>query len=124
MENHVYLLKKALYGLKQALRAWFSRLDSYLRNHDYKKCHSENTLYKKIIKGHSIFVLIYVDDIIFGGTDKKLIDKFKNDMTKEFEMTDLGQLSYYLGIQIQQNPSGIFLNQGKYAFDMLKRFNM
>eukprot|EP00252_Welwitschia_mirabilis_P022462 TRINITY_DN607_c0_g1_i3.p1 TRINITY_DN607_c0_g1~~TRINITY_DN607_c0_g1_i3.p1 ORF type:complete len:1070 (-),score=207.18 TRINITY_DN607_c0_g1_i3:857-3973(-) len=123
-ESYVYLLKKALYGLKQAPRAWFSRLDHYLKQQGYVKCSSDNTLYKKEANGKRLFVLIYVDDIIFAGNDDRLIEKFRSDMMKEFEMTDLGHLSYYLGIQIRQSSKGTSLNQFKYASDMLQRFQM
>lgn len=122
-ENKVYKLKKALYGLKQAPRAWYSRIDSYLLQNGFNRCSSEPTLYTKMNEqGEIIIVCLYVDDLVFTGDLS--IDKFKSDMKKEFEMTDLGLMKYFLGIEVNQNENGIFISQTKYANDILKRFNM
>ena len=122
-EDKVYKLKKALYGLKQAPRAWYSRIDSYLLQNDCNRCSSEPTLYTKMNeKGEILIVCLYVDDLIFTGDLS--IDLFKEAMKKEFEMTDLGLMKYFLGIEVNQNENGIFISQAKYANDVLKRFNM
>ena len=70
-----------------------------------------------------LVVQIYVDDIIFGGTSKQLVDGFTRDMTKEFEMSMVGELKYFVGLQIQQTEEGVFISQSTYAKALLKRFN-
>ncbi|GJR66956.1 retrovirus-related pol polyprotein from transposon TNT 1-94 [Tanacetum coccineum] len=97
--THVYRLKKALYGLKQAPRAW------------------------KTGK-HILLVQIYVDDIIFASTDPKACDIFSNEMSSKFQMSMMGQMSFFLGLQVSQNPKGIFINQSKFALEILKKFGM
>jgi len=92
-EDKVYLLKKALYGLKQAPRAWYSRIDDHLLKLGFVKSLSESTLYVRNNGTDLTIVSIYVDDILVTGSDEKLIDGFKAEMLKEFEMTDLGLMS-------------------------------
>lgn len=122
-EDKVYKLKKALYGLKQAPRAWYSRIDSYFLQNGFNRCNSEPTLYTKMNEQcEFIIVCLYVDDLIFTGD--LAIDLFKGPMKKEFEMTDLGFMKYFLGIEVNQNDNGIFISQSKYANDILRRFNM
>jgi hypothetical protein len=122
-EEKVYKLKKALYGLKQAPRAWYSRIDSYLLQKGFNRCSSEPTLYTKLNEeGKILIVCLYVDDLIFTGNLS--IEMFKSDMKKEFEMADLGPMKYFLGIEVNQDQSGIFISQSKYANDILKRFKM
>ncbi len=122
-ENKVYKLKKALYGLKQAPRGWYSRIDSYLLENGFNRCRNEPTLYTKMNEqGEILIVCLYVDDLIFTGDLS--IDIFKVAMKKEFEMTNLGLMRYFLGIEVNQNDKGIFISQSKYANVILKRFNM
>jgi hypothetical protein len=125
-ENIDYLckLKKALYGLKQALRAWYSRLDKYLQQAGFRKGSAENNLYIKVSQGNILLIEVYVDDIIFGSDDDRLSQKFAKDMQSEFEMSLLGELSFFLGLQIRQSNQGIFISQTKYIREMLKRFGM
>ena len=100
-EQKVYRLKKALYGLKQAPRAWYSRIGSYFQSHGFSKCSSEATLYIKVNnQGKVLIVCIYVDDLIF--TRNFSIELFKSTMKKEFEMTNLGLMKYFLGIEVSQ----------------------
>ena len=121
--HKVYRLKKALYGLKQAPRAWYSRIDSYMIKNGFNRSTSEPTLYTKVNKeGQILIVCLYVDDLIFTGNLS--IDMFKSAMKKEFEMTDLGLMKYFLGIQVTQNDKGIFICQNKYAQDVMRRFRM
>lgn len=122
--NKVYLLKKALYGLKQAPRAWYSRIDEHLHNIGFKKSMSESTLYIKVIDADLIVVSLYVDDLLVTGSTADLIKKFKAQMMEVFEMTDLGDMTYFLGMEIQQTQQGIFIGQQKYAKEVLKKFNM
>lgn len=123
-ESKVYRLKKALYGLKQAPRAWYSRIDSYFINKNFCKCDGEPTLYIKENKGMILIVVLYVDDLLFLGSNEEIVNNFKKEMKEEFEMTDLGLLRYFLGIEVQQLEHGIFISQSKYATNILKRFQM
>jgi hypothetical protein len=93
-------LKKALYGLKQAPRAWYSRLDKYLQQTGFRKGSADNNLYIKVSQGNILLIEVYVDDIIFGSDDDRLSHKFEKDMHNEFEMSLLGELSFFLGLQI------------------------
>jgi hypothetical protein len=122
--NHVYKLKKVLYGLKQAPRAWYDRLRDFLLSKGFIMGKVDTTLFIKKI-GNDLFVLqIYVDDIIFGSTNQDYCDEFGKMMAKEFEMLMIGELSYFLGLQIKQLKNGTFVSQGKYIKDMLKKFGM
>eukprot|EP00253_Pinus_taeda_P003739 PITA_03739 len=123
-EHKVCRLKKALYGLKQAPRAWYSRIDSYLLEKGFENCEGEPTLYIKENDGKLLIVVLYVDDVIFTGNDDYLIEHFKSVMKEEFEMTDMGLLRYFLGIEVDQNENGIFTSQEKYVNELLGRFNM
>lgn len=124
-EEKVYKLKKALYGLKQAPRAWYGRLDAYLRGDGFHRSDNEPTLYVKVRSSDDIIIVcVYVDDIIYTSSSTALIEEFRQSMTNEFEMSDLGLLRYFLGFQVEQTTDRIFLKQEKYALDLLKRFNM
>eukprot|EP00253_Pinus_taeda_P007060 PITA_07060 len=123
-EHKVCKLKKALYGLKQAPRAWYSRIDAYLIENGFDKCDGEPTLYIKENDGKILIVVLYVDDLIFTNNDATLIADFKVVMKSEFEMTDLGFLKYFLGIEVDQSENGVFISQVKYVEAVLKRFNM
>ncbi|XP_059071614.1 uncharacterized mitochondrial protein AtMg00810-like [Cryptomeria japonica] len=122
--DHVYRLKKALYGLKQAPRAWYSRLDSHLISKGFTKGNVDSTLYTKVVSNDLLASEIYVDDIIFGSTNDELSQSFSTIMESEFEMSMLGPLSFFLGIQVSQLEHGLFISQTKYAKEMLKRFQM
>ena len=116
-------MKKALYGLKQAPRAWYSRIDSYLTKNGFHRSESEPTLYTKVNEqGKMLIVCLYVDDLIFTG-DFGIAD-FKAVMESEFEMTNMGLMKFFLGIEAQQSESGIFISQSKYASAILERLNM
>jgi hypothetical protein len=122
--DYVCKLKKVLYGLKQAPRAWYSRLDKYLQQAGFRKGSADNNLYIKVSQGNILLIEVYVDDIIFGSDDDRLSQKFAKDMQNEFEMSLLGELSFFLGLQICQSNQGIFISQTKYIREMLKRFGM
>nr|GEU95588.1 copia protein [Tanacetum cinerariifolium] len=100
--NHVYRLKKALYGLKQAPKAWYDRLKAFPIKHDYTMGMVDNTLLTKKRDSNLIIVQIYVDDIIFESTCQELCDDFAKIMHDEFEMSMMGELNFFLGIQIKQ----------------------
>eukprot|EP00253_Pinus_taeda_P034558 PITA_34558 len=123
-ENKVCKMKKALYGLKQAPRAWYNRTDSYLLDNEFDKCEGEPTIYIKGKDGKILIVVLYVDDVIFTSNDDQLIKNFKSVMKEEFEMTDMGFLRYFLGIEVDQNEKGIFISQARYVDQVLSRFNM
>ncbi|GJV54687.1 retrovirus-related pol polyprotein from transposon TNT 1-94 [Tanacetum coccineum] len=122
--NHVYKLKKALYGLKQAPKAWYDRLKAFLIKHEYKMGMVDNTLFTKKKSSNLIIVQIYVDDIIFGSTCQDMCDEFAKIMHDEFEMSMMGELNFFLGLQIKQMEDGIFFNQSKYIKEMLKKFGL
>ncbi|GJW70955.1 retrovirus-related pol polyprotein from transposon TNT 1-94 [Tanacetum coccineum] len=121
--NHVYHPKKALYGLKQALRAWYDTLSRFLLAHRFSKGVVDPTLFIRITGKHTLHVQIYVDDIIFSSTDPRDCDRFSNEISSKFQMSMMGQISFFLCLQISQNPRGIFINQSKYANEILKKFD-
>jgi hypothetical protein len=122
--NHVFKLSKALYGLKQAPRAWYERLRDFLLSKDFKIGKVDTTLFTKRI-GKDLFVRqIYVDDIIFRSTNELFCEEFGKMMSKEFEMSMIRELSFFLGLQIKQLKDGIFISQSKYLKDMLKKFGL
>eukprot|EP00253_Pinus_taeda_P024075 PITA_24075 len=104
-------LKKSLYGLKQSPRAWYAKMDSFLLESDFSMCHSDNTLYTKKVGKSLIILVLYVDDLILTGSDSNLINHVKSRLKKKFEMTDLGHLHYFLGLQVLQSKEGIFFSQ-------------
>ena len=122
--NHVYRLDKALYGLKQAPRAWYETLAQFLLENGFTRGTIDKTLFY-INKGNDLLLVqIYVDDIIFGSTNDKLCQKFSKLMQYRYQMSMMGELSYFLGLQVKQTDDGIFINQSKYIKNLLKRFNM
>ncbi|WRX14093.1 Integrase [Theobroma cacao] len=122
--DHVFKLHKALYGLKQASRAWYERLSKFLVEKGYDRGSIDTTLFIKRYLNDLIVVQIYVDDIVFGATNEALCKNFAKEMQDEFEMSMLGKLKYFLGFQIKQSEEGIFINQERYTYDMLKKFDM
>ncbi|KAH9805142.1 hypothetical protein KPL71_002337 [Citrus sinensis] len=123
-EDKVYLLKKALYGLKQAPRAWYNRIDEYLRNLGFVRSLSESTLYVKHIGADILIISLYVDDLLVTGNKKCVVEEFKQEMMEIFEMTDLGLMAFFLGMEIKQNENEIFICQKKYAREILKKFKL
>eukprot|EP00253_Pinus_taeda_P002775 PITA_02775 len=122
--NLVCRLKKALYDLKQAPRAWYYRLDKYLHQQGFSKGSADINLYIKIENNKLLILVLYVDDIIFGSNEEAMSQSFALVMQKEFEISLLGELTYFLGLQIQQNEGGIFLSQTKYLKQILKKYGM
>jgi hypothetical protein len=124
-ETKVYKLKKALYGLKQAPRAWYSKLKSFFIKEGFQRCSSEHTLFTKAEEGGKFLVVsVYVDDLIYSGNDETMFKRFKHSMKQEFDMSDLGRMKYFLGVEVVQGSEGIFINQRKYANEVLERFGM
>jgi hypothetical protein len=122
--DHVYKLKKALYGLKQAPRAWYDRLSSFLISVGYVRGSIDKTMFIKRENKDILVVQVYVDDLVFGATSQKLVDEFTLLMKKEFEMSMEGDLNYFLGLQINQTKTGLFISQSKYARDLVKKFDL
>nr|GEY05401.1 hypothetical protein [Tanacetum cinerariifolium] len=114
----------ALYGLKQAPKAWYDRLKAYLLDNKYTMGLVGNTMFTKKRNSHIIIVQIYVDDIIFGLTCQDLCNDFSKIMHEEFEVSMMGELNFFLGLQIKQLEDGIFFNQSKYIKEMLKKFGL
>jgi len=123
-EDKVCRLRKALYGLKQAPRAWYSKIDSYFLEQGFKRSKNEHTLYVKKEHGDLLIISLYVDDLLVTGNNPKMILTFKEEMKKRFEMTDLGLMNFFLGMEVNQGEDGIFISQSKYAREILKRFKM
>ncbi|GAA0171472.1 transmembrane signal receptor [Lithospermum erythrorhizon] len=124
-EHKVYKLQKALYGLKQAPRAWFSNLETHFTQEGFSRCDSEQTLFTKRNNVNSIIMVsVYVDDLIYTGNDDEMMKQFKEFMLRDFEMSDLGLMTYYLGIEVLQTNKGNFICQRRYAEEILKRFGM
>ncbi|GJU43996.1 retrovirus-related pol polyprotein from transposon TNT 1-94 [Tanacetum coccineum] len=122
--SHVYKLKKTLYGLKQAPRAWYDMLSSFLISQHFSKGVVDPTLFTRKIENDLLLVQIYVDVIIFASTNAAMCDEFANLMTTKFKMSMIGQMSFFLGLQISQSPRGIFINQSKYASEIIKKYGM
>ena len=122
-ETHVYRLKKALYGLKQAPRAWYERIDTYLQEMGFVKSEADANLYYLVVGGEVLIRVLYVDDLFLTGALGP-IEYCKRDLAKEFEMKDLGLMHYFLGMEVWQTYRDIFLSQGKYCIEILKRFGM
>ncbi|KAK2403016.1 hypothetical protein QL285_052490 [Trifolium repens] len=122
--EHVFKLKKSLYGLKQAPRAWYEKLSNFLLENGFQKGQIDNTLFRKTTKKDILIIQIYVDDIIFGSTNASLCKNFSKLMQDEFEMSMMGELKFFLGIQINQGKDGTYIHQSKYTKELLKKFNL
>jgi hypothetical protein len=121
--SHVCKLRKALYGLKQAHRVWYDRIDGFLKSPGFQKSDADANLYFKVRGNQPVILILYVDDL-FLTRDEELIAWCKRELTSEFEMKDLGLTHYFLGLEVWQRQGKIFLAQGKYTVDVIKRFGM
>ncbi|GJS62330.1 putative ribonuclease H-like domain-containing protein [Tanacetum coccineum] len=121
--NKVYKVIKALYGLHQAPRAWYETLSSFLMENGFRRGTIDKTLFIKKKKSDIMLVQVYVDDIIFGSTKKSMCTEFEDCMHKRFQMSSMGELTFFLGLQVKQQPDGIFISQDKYVADILKKFD-
>nr|GEU80207.1 putative ribonuclease H-like domain-containing protein [Tanacetum cinerariifolium] len=122
--NKVYKVVKALYGLHQAPRAWYETLANYLLENGFQRGKIDQTLFIKKKKGDILLVHVYVDDIIFGSTNKKLCKAFEKLMKYKFQMSSMGELTFFLGLQVKQKDNGIFINQDKYIAKILRKFGL
>jgi hypothetical protein len=122
--NHVCKLKKAIYGLKQAPRAWFSRLSSRLLQLGFHGSLSDSSLFIYKSKSFTMFILIYVDDIIITCSNPTEIDELLLLLQSDFAVKNLEKLHYFLGVEVIPNAHGAFLSQQRYILDLLKRTKM
>ncbi|GJS62921.1 putative ribonuclease H-like domain-containing protein [Tanacetum coccineum] len=120
--DKVYKVEKALYGLHQSPGAWYKTLSTYLLENGFKRGTIDKTLFIKKIKNDILLVQVYVDDIIFRSTKKSLSTEFEQLMHKRFQMSSMGEPTFFLGLQVEQRKDGIFLSQDKYVCDILKKF--
>ncbi|GKA90381.1 putative ribonuclease H-like domain-containing protein [Tanacetum coccineum] len=120
--DKVYKVEKALYGLHQAPRAWYETLSTYLLDNGFYRGQIDKTLFIKRVKDDILLVQVYVDDIIFGSTKKSLCTEFEQIMHKRFQMSSMGELTFFLGLQVKQKEDGIFISQDKYVGEILKKF--
>jgi hypothetical protein len=122
--HRVYKLRKALYGLKQAPRAWYGRLRGFLSERGFDMGKVDQTLFL-LRQGRDILIVqVFVDDIVFGGSSNSLVARFAEDMSREFEMSMMSELQFFLGLQIKQSKEGTFVHQAKYNNDIVWKFKM
>ncbi|GJX54608.1 putative ribonuclease H-like domain-containing protein [Tanacetum coccineum] len=122
--NKVYKVEKALYGLHQAPRAWYETLSTYLLDNGFHRGQIDKTLFIRRHKDDILLVQVYVDDIIFGSTKKEMSTEFEKLMHDKFQMSSMGELSFFLGLQVKQKSDGIFISQDKYVAEILKKFDL
>ncbi|GJR83466.1 putative ribonuclease H-like domain-containing protein [Tanacetum coccineum] len=120
--NKVYKVEKALYGLHQAPRAWYETLSTYLLDNRFQRGKIDKTLFIRRDKGDILLVQVYVDDIIFGSTKKSLCTEFEKMIHNKFQMSYMGELTFFLGLHVKQKKDGIFISQDKYVIEILKKF--
>nr|GEU34118.1 hypothetical protein [Tanacetum cinerariifolium] len=120
--DKVYKVEKAMYGLHQAPRAWYGTLSKYLLDNGFQRGTTDHTLFIRKHKGEFLLVQVYVDDIIFGSSNLQLCREFEALMHDKFQMSAMGELTFFLGLQVLQKKDGIFLSQDKYVGDILKKF--
>lgn len=122
--TYVCKLRKAIYGLKQAPRAWYLELRTFLVESGFINSHAYASLFTFHSGDLVIYILIYVDDIIITGTNSEIVQQFIDILANKFSLKDLGSLSYFLGIEVDTAPFGIFLAQKRYVSDLLARAKM
>jgi hypothetical protein len=122
--HRVYKLRKALYGLKQAPRAWYGRLRGFLFERGFETGKVDQTLFLLRQSRDILIVQVYVDDIVFGGSSNSLVTRFADNMSREFEMSMMGELQFFLGLQIKQSKERTFVHQAKYTKDIVRKFKM
>nr|GEV26560.1 hypothetical protein [Tanacetum cinerariifolium] len=122
--DKVYKVVKALYGLHQSPRAWYETLANYLLENGFQRGKIDQTLFIKWKKGDILLVQIYVDDIIFGSTNKDLCKAFEKLMKDKFQMSSMGELTFFLVLQVKQKKDGIFISHDKYVAKSLRKFGL
>nr|GEX04286.1 hypothetical protein [Tanacetum cinerariifolium] len=122
--RHVYKLKKALYGLKQAPRVWYDELSMFLLQHHFFKGTIDPTLFIRRFDNDILVVQVYVDDIIFDSTHPRYTQLFFDLMKSRFKMSMMGEMTFFLSLQVNQSPCGIFINQSNYVLEILKKYGI
>ncbi|KAK1406136.1 hypothetical protein QVD17_41423 [Tagetes erecta] len=122
--HRVYKLSKALYGLHQAPRIWYETLSKHLLEHGFTRGQIDPTLFMKRENEELLCVQVYVDDIIFGSTSASMCKEFEEIMKSRFHMSSMGEINFFLGLQVKQSADGIFINQSKFVEKLLKKFKM
>nr|GEX86983.1 retrovirus-related Pol polyprotein from transposon TNT 1-94 [Tanacetum cinerariifolium] len=122
--DHPNKVVKALYSLRQAPRAWYETLATYLLENGFQRGTIDQTLFINKQKGDILLVQIYVDDIIFGATNKDLCRSFEMLMKDKFQMSSMGELTFFLGLQVKQKKDSIFISQDKYVAEILRKFGL
>lgn len=122
--HHVCHLKKALYGLKQAPRAWCSELKNFLLQTGFHNSLVDTSLFILKLSDAFVYVLVYVDDILMTGTNTQMVQRVIDELSRKFSIKDMGDLSYFLGIEARRTPQGLHLMQKKYIIDLLRKTNM
>ncbi|GJT11622.1 retrovirus-related pol polyprotein from transposon TNT 1-94 [Tanacetum coccineum] len=122
--SHVYKLKKALYGLNQVPRAWYDELAKFLLPNHFTKGTINPTLFIRSFDDDILVVQVYVDDIIFGSTNPRYSQLFSDLMKSRFKMSMMGEMTFFLGLQVNQSPRGIFINQSKYVLEILEKYGL
>nr|GEV37662.1 putative ribonuclease H-like domain-containing protein [Tanacetum cinerariifolium] len=122
LPERVYKVEKAMYELHLAPRAWYGILSKYLLDNGFQRGTIDQTLFIRKHKGEFLLVQVYVDDIIFGSSNPQLCREFEALMHDKFKMSAMGELTFFLGLQVLQKKDGIFLTQDKYVDDILKKF--
>ncbi|GJW16446.1 retrovirus-related pol polyprotein from transposon TNT 1-94 [Tanacetum coccineum] len=122
--SHVYKLKKALYGLKQEPRTWYDELSKFILQNHFFKGTIDPTLFLRRFDNDILVVHVYIDDIIFGSTNPRYTQLFADLMKSRFEMSMMGEMTFFLGLQVNQSPRGIFINQSNYVLEILKKYGM
>nr|GEU64052.1 copia protein [Tanacetum cinerariifolium] len=122
--SHVYKIKKALCGLKQAPRAWYDELSTFLLQNGFSKGIIDPTLFTRRFDDDILVVQVYVDDIIFGSTNPRYATLFFDLMKSRFKMSMMREMTFFLGLQVNQSPSGIFINQSNYVNEILKKYGL
>nr|GEV16998.1 putative ribonuclease H-like domain-containing protein [Tanacetum cinerariifolium] len=117
-----YKVEKTLYGLHQAPRAWYETLSTYMLDNRFQRGKIDKTLFIKRHKGDILLVQVYVDDIIFGSTKKELCIAFERLMHENIQMSSIGELTFFLGLQVKQKKDGTFISKDKYVDEILKKF--
>ena len=121
--QHVFKLNKALYGHKQAPTACYEKLSSFLFKNGFEQGKVDTTLFCKNYESQFLLAQMHVDNIIFGATNEMFCEDFSKLMKIEFKMSMMGELKFFLGLQIKQTPQGIYIHQIKYVKNLLKKFN-
>nr|GFC62012.1 hypothetical protein [Tanacetum cinerariifolium] len=122
--NKVYKVVKALYGLHEAPRAWYETLANYVLENGFQRGKIDQTLFIKKKKGDILLVQVYIDDIIFGSTNKDLCKAFEKLMKDKFQVSSMGELTFFLGLQVKQKQDGIFISRDTYVARILRKFGL